>query len=66
MPWVGRMQLVNFNHMQRIRDRIDEIVTDRATADALKPWCVGWIAIDRSIGAINSRHRPTRSSRAVI
>ena len=31
-------QLGNFKHMERIRHRVDEIVKDKKTADALKPW----------------------------
>jgi cation diffusion facilitator CzcD-associated flavoprotein CzcO len=31
-------QLIDFQAMEAIRARIDEIVTDRATAEALKPW----------------------------
>ena len=31
-------QLGNFKHMERIRRRVDEIVKDKKTADALKPW----------------------------
>ena len=35
---VRRQENSNINHMMRIHKRIDEIVEDRATADALKPW----------------------------
>jgi cation diffusion facilitator CzcD-associated flavoprotein CzcO len=33
-----RMQLMDYEKMEEIRARIDSIVTDRATAEALKPW----------------------------
>ncbi|HVN40993.1 MAG TPA: NAD(P)/FAD-dependent oxidoreductase [Myxococcota bacterium] len=32
------MELADFQKMESIRARVDEIVGDRATADALKPW----------------------------
>ena len=35
---VRRQENSNINHMMRIHKRIDEIVEDKATADALKPW----------------------------
>ena len=31
-------ELADFKKMEQIRSRVDEIVTDKATADALKPW----------------------------
>ena len=34
---VRRQENSNINHMMRIHKRIDEIVEDKATADALKP-----------------------------
>ena len=35
---VRRQENSNINHMMRIHKRIDEIVDDKATAEALKPW----------------------------
>ena len=35
---VQRQEQANIDYMMRIHKRIDEIVEDRATADALKPW----------------------------
>ena len=35
---VRRQEMANIDYMMRIHRRIDEIVEDRATADALKPW----------------------------
>jgi cation diffusion facilitator CzcD-associated flavoprotein CzcO len=35
---IRRQENENIDHMMRIHRRIDEIVTDKATADALKPW----------------------------
>jgi cyclohexanone monooxygenase len=32
------MELADFQKMEQIRSRVDEIVKDRATAEALKPW----------------------------
>ncbi|KQU52355.1 monooxygenase [Rhodococcus sp. Leaf278] len=32
------LELLDFKKMDEIRDRIDETVTDRRTADSLKPW----------------------------
>jgi cation diffusion facilitator CzcD-associated flavoprotein CzcO len=32
------MQLVDYTKMEQIRARIDSVVTDRATAESLKPW----------------------------
>jgi cyclohexanone monooxygenase len=32
------VQLADYRKMEQVRARVDEIVTDRATADALKPW----------------------------
>jgi cation diffusion facilitator CzcD-associated flavoprotein CzcO len=34
----GVMELADFEKMDQIRARVDEIVTNRATAEALKPW----------------------------
>ena len=31
-------ELADFRKMDEIRERVDEVVTDRATAEALKPW----------------------------
>jgi cyclohexanone monooxygenase len=33
-----KVELADFSKMERIRDRVDEIVRDPATAAALKPW----------------------------
>lgn len=33
-----RRQMADFAYMQSLRDRIDSIVKDRATAESLKPW----------------------------
>lgn len=35
---IRRQENGNIDYMMRIHQRIDEIVTDKATADALKPW----------------------------
>jgi cation diffusion facilitator CzcD-associated flavoprotein CzcO len=35
---IRRQENSNIDHMMRIHQRIDEIVQDKATADALKPW----------------------------
>jgi len=35
---IRRQERENIDYMMRIHRRIDEIVSDRATADALKPW----------------------------
>jgi cation diffusion facilitator CzcD-associated flavoprotein CzcO len=35
---IRRQENANIDHMMRIHARIDEIVKDKATADALKPW----------------------------
>jgi cyclohexanone monooxygenase len=35
---VKTMELADFQKMEEIRARVDEIVKDRATAEALKPW----------------------------
>jgi cation diffusion facilitator CzcD-associated flavoprotein CzcO len=35
---VRRQEMANIDYMMRIHRRIDEIVDDQATADALKPW----------------------------
>ncbi len=35
---IRRQENENIDHMMRIHRRIDEIVEDKATADALKPW----------------------------
>ncbi len=35
---IRRQENANIDHMMRIHARIDEIVEDKATADALKPW----------------------------
>ena len=35
---VRRQEMANIDYMMRIHRRIDEIVEDRETADALKPW----------------------------
>ena len=35
---IRRQENENIDHMMRIHRRIDEIVQDKATADALKPW----------------------------
>jgi cyclohexanone monooxygenase len=35
---VTRMQLADFKKMNQIRARVDSIVKDKATAEALKPW----------------------------
>jgi cation diffusion facilitator CzcD-associated flavoprotein CzcO len=35
---IRRQENANIDHMMRIHQRIDEIVEDKATADALKPW----------------------------
>ncbi len=35
---IRRQENANIDYMMRIHKRIDEIVKDRATADALKPW----------------------------
>jgi cation diffusion facilitator CzcD-associated flavoprotein CzcO len=35
---IRRQENANIDHMMRIHKRIDEIVHDKATADALKPW----------------------------
>ena len=35
---IRRQENANIDHMMRIHKRIDEIVKDKATADALKPW----------------------------
>jgi cyclohexanone monooxygenase len=32
------MQLADFQKMEQVRARVDEVVKDRATAEALKPW----------------------------
>jgi cation diffusion facilitator CzcD-associated flavoprotein CzcO len=32
------MELADFEKMEQIRARVDDVVTDRATAEALKPW----------------------------
>ena len=32
------IQLADYQKMERVRARVDDIVTDKATADALKPW----------------------------
>ncbi len=32
------MQVADYQKMERVRARVDQIVQDRATADALKPW----------------------------
>jgi cyclohexanone monooxygenase len=32
------LELADFEKMEQIRDRVDSIVADRATAEALKPW----------------------------
>jgi cyclohexanone monooxygenase len=32
------LELIDFRNMEEIRARVDEIVQDRATAEALKPW----------------------------
>jgi cyclohexanone monooxygenase len=34
----GTMELADFDKMEQIRARVDDIVTDSTTADALKPW----------------------------
>jgi cation diffusion facilitator CzcD-associated flavoprotein CzcO len=34
----GVMELADFDKMEQIRDRVDTVVADPATADALKPW----------------------------
>lgn len=34
-------QLADFRHMEKIRKRVDEIVKDKKTAEALKPWVGG-------------------------
>jgi len=36
--FVMRQELADFTKMEEIRGRVDSIVTDRATAEALKPW----------------------------
>ncbi|KAJ3337834.1 hypothetical protein HDU93_000453 [Gonapodya sp. JEL0774] len=36
------LQLADFRHMERIRRRCDEIVKDKKTAEALKPYCMLW------------------------
>ncbi|HEX4906421.1 MAG TPA: NAD(P)/FAD-dependent oxidoreductase [Acidimicrobiales bacterium] len=35
---IRRQEQANIDYMMRIHERIDEIVEDKATADALKPW----------------------------
>jgi len=35
---IRRQENANIDHMMRIHQRIDEIVRDKATAEALKPW----------------------------
>jgi cation diffusion facilitator CzcD-associated flavoprotein CzcO len=35
---IRRQENLNIEHMMRIHRRVDEIVQDKATADALKPW----------------------------
>ena len=35
---IRRQENANIDHMMRIHQRIDEIVKDKATAEALKPW----------------------------
>ena len=35
---IRRQENANIEHMMRIHERIDEIVKDKATAEALKPW----------------------------
>jgi cation diffusion facilitator CzcD-associated flavoprotein CzcO len=35
---IRRQENQNIEHMMRIHRRVEEIVTDKATADALKPW----------------------------
>jgi cyclohexanone monooxygenase len=34
----GRRQLIDFLFMEKLRRRVDEVVADKATAEALKPW----------------------------
>lgn len=36
------MQLADFRKMNKIRARVDSIVKDKATAEALKPWYSGF------------------------
>jgi cation diffusion facilitator CzcD-associated flavoprotein CzcO len=33
-----RLELIDFQNMEKVRARVDAIVTDKTTADALKPW----------------------------
>eukprot|EP01045_Picozoa_sp_COSAG04_P005042 COSAG04_NODE_228_length_19279_cov_89.380970_9_plen_83_part_00 len=44
-------EMANYMIMQKIRDRIDEVVHDPVTADALKPWynmgCVKIVILSR-------------------
>ena len=35
---IRRQENLNIEHMMRIHRRVDEVVTDKKTADALKPW----------------------------
>jgi cation diffusion facilitator CzcD-associated flavoprotein CzcO len=36
--FMRRREIVDYQVMQRLRNRVDELVQDSATADALKPW----------------------------
>ena len=35
---MARREVMDFRVMERMRRRVDSIVEDRATAEALKPW----------------------------
>lgn len=41
-PHIAKMQAMDFPRQERVRARVDSIVEDKATAEALKPWYAGW------------------------
>lgn len=40
--YLEQMTALDFQRQEKIRSRAEEIVTDKATADVLKPWYSGW------------------------
>ena len=40
--YLDKMQSLDFQHQEGVRSRVDEVVGDKVTADALKPWYAAW------------------------